>query len=108
MPPCNYIDFVVVKISGSGGDQVAGENYTLTCQVTGGVTTASSHRWLRNASLLNDTSAVLSFSPLMETDAGVYTCRSSITGTRANFTIALACEFQVLCLKKHTKQILSY
>ena len=93
MPPCNYLDFVVVKISGSGGDQVAGENYTLTCQGTGGVTTEPSHQWLRNGSLLNDTSAVLSFSPLMETDAGVYTCMSSITRTTANFTIALACEF---------------
>ena len=95
MPPCNYIDFVVVTISGSGGDQVAGENYTLTCQVTGGVATASSHRWLKNGSLLNDTSATLSFSPLRETDPGVYTCegtRNSITRTSTNFTIVFAGE----------------
>ena len=89
---------MVVTITGSGGDQVVGENYTLTCQVTGGVATASSHRWLSNGSLLNDTSAMLFFSPLSETDSGVYICegtRSSITRTSANFTISVAGEFQM-------------
>ena len=40
MPPCNdNIDLVEVSLTGSGGAQIVGENYTLTCNVTGGVTT---------------------------------------------------------------------
>ena len=98
MPPCNYnIDLVVVSLTGSGGAQVVGENYRLTCNVTGGVTTESTHRWFRDGTPLNVTSATLSLSPLRETDTGVYTCegtRSSITRTSENFTITAASEFR--------------
>ena len=89
----------MVTLTGSGGAQVVGENYTLTCNVTGGVTTESTHRWFRNGSLLNEIStSTLSFSPLRETDSGIYTCegtRSSTTRTSANFTIAVAGKFRL-------------
>ena len=89
----------MVSLTDSGGAQVVGENYTLTCNVTGGVTTASTYRWFRDGSLLIETpTRTLSFSPLLETDSGVYTCegtRSSITRTSANLTVAVAGEFQM-------------
>ena len=81
----------MVSLSGSGGPQIAGENYTLTCQVTGGGITTLTYRWFRNGSLLTDqTSATLSFSPLMESDSGVYTCegtKSSSCSTSGNVTV---------------------
>ena len=101
MPPCNdNIDLVEVSLTGSVGAQEVhvGENYRLTCNVTGGVTTEPTHRWFRDGTPLNVTSATLSFSPLRETDSGVYTCegtRSSITITSENFTITAASEFQM-------------
>ena len=89
----------MVSLTSSGGAQVVGENYTLTCNVAGGVTTASTYQWFRNGSLCNETStSTLSFSPLRETDSGVYTCegtRSSITRTSANLRVAVAGEFQM-------------
>ena len=89
----------MVTLTGSGGAQVVGENYTLTCNVTGGVTTAFAYRWFRNGSLCNETStSTLSFSPLRVTDSGVYSCegtRSSTTRTSANLTVAVVGEFQM-------------
>ena len=81
----------MVSLNGSGGPQNAGENYTLTCQVTGGGITTPTYRWFRNGSLLTDQIyATLSFSPLRETDSGVYTCegtRSSSSSTSENVTV---------------------
>ena len=83
----------MVSLTGSGGGQVAGENYTLTCNVTGGVIAESTYRWFRNGSLCNETStSTLSFSPLRETDSGNYHCEeteSSITRTSRNLTISV-------------------
>ena len=82
-------------LTGSGVAQIAGENYTLTCQLTGEGTTTPIYQWFRNGSLLTDqTSDTLSFSPLSETDSGVYTCegtRSSITVTSGAMTITVMC-----------------
>ena len=86
----------MVTLSG-GGTQIAGEDYTLTCQVTGGETMTPTYRWFRNGSLLTgQTSNTLSFSPLRETDSGVYTCegtRSFMTVTSANVTITVVGKF---------------
>ena len=86
------IDLVEVTLTGSGGGQVAGENYTLTCNVTGGVTTESTHEWLKDGTPLNVTTATLSFSPLRETDSGDYHCegtRNSIIMKSGNLTISV-------------------
>ena len=81
----------MVSLSGSSGPQIAGEDYTLTCEVTGGGITTPTYRWFRNGSLLTgQTTATLSFSPLMESDSGVYTCegtRSSSNRTSGNVTV---------------------
>ena len=84
---------VLVSLSGSGGAQIAGEDYTLTCQVTGGGTMTPIYRWFRNGSpLTGQTSDTLSFSPLGETDSGIYTCegtRNSMTVTSDPLTITV-------------------
>ena len=75
---------LTVTLSGSGGAQIAGEDYTLTCQVTGGGTMTPTYRWFRNGALLTEQTAnTLSFFPLRETDSGVYTCES----TRSSMTV---------------------
>ena len=88
----------MVSLSGSGGAQIAGEDYTLTCQVTGGGTTMTTYRWLRNGSpLTGQISDTLFFSPLNQrTDSGVYTCegtRRSIAVTSASVRISVVGKF---------------
>ena len=77
--------------------QIAGEDYTLTCQVTGGGTMTTTYQWLKdNLSLTGETSATLSFSPLRQTDSGVYTCeatRNSISVTSAGVSVTVGGEF---------------
>ena len=84
----------MVILNGSGGEQTAGEDYTLTCMVvvTGGSGTVI-FRWLRNGSPLSgQTSSTLSFSPLRQIDSGSYSCaitRSSITVRSASIAITV-------------------
>ena len=85
---------LMVTLSGSGGAQVAGEDYTLTCQFTGGeAVTLAVYQWLKDGlSLANETSDTLSFSPLRETDSGGYTCEvttGSLTATSPSVTITV-------------------
>ena len=74
---------LAVNLSDSGNTQIAGENYTLTCQVTGGGTRTPTYRWFKDgAQLTGQTTESLSFSPLRQIDSGTYTCdgtRSSVT-----------------------------
>ena len=82
-----------MTLSGSGGAQVAGENYTLTCQFTGGEAETPVYQWLKDgSSLAGETSDTLSFSPLGETDSGGYTCEvttGSLTGTSPSAPISV-------------------
>ncbi|ORU95145.1 MAG: hypothetical protein A6F71_10925 [Cycloclasticus sp. symbiont of Poecilosclerida sp. M] len=41
---------LMVTLSGSGGAQVAGEDYTLTCQFTGGEAVTPAYRWFKDDS----------------------------------------------------------
>ena len=83
--------------SGSGAIQHAGEDYMLTCAVSGGETTATtSYQWLRNNSPQSgETSATLSFTPLRQTTPssnGQYVCeamRSGRTVRSERFTISV-------------------
>ena len=83
----------MVTLSGSGGAQVAGEDYTFTCQFIGGEAVTPVYQWLRDDSpLAGETSGTLSFSPLRETDSGGYTCEvttGSLTGTSSVVTITV-------------------
>jgi hypothetical protein len=92
MTPAPTVPPHEVTVTSSGGAQIAGQDYTLTCQVTGGGTMTPTYRWFRDGSpLTGQTSATLSFSPLREIDSGVYTCegtRNSIPVTsRTGITI---------------------
>ena len=61
---------MMITLSGSGGAQIAGEHYSLTCRVTGGViTVVPTYRWFKNNSLVtSQTSSTLSFTArMMET-----------------------------------------
>ena len=73
---------VVVNITGSGV-QVAGEQYTLTCTVSGGdMTDTDAYGWRRNSSTLQTGSTPhrLSFTPLSQIDNGSYTCEATRNG----------------------------
>ena len=67
--------------------QHAGENYTLTCTVSGGETNATTtYQWCRNnlpMQLSGETSATLSFTPLRQTTPssnGQYVCEAMRSG----------------------------
>ena len=84
-----HIAQVFVTVSGSGTTQHAGENYTLTCTVSGGETTATTtYQWLRNNSQLShETSATLFFTPLRQTTNSSnlqYVCVAMRSGRERN------------------------
>ena len=84
---------LMVTLSGSGGAQVAGEDYTLTCQFIGGEAVTPVYQWLKDgSSLAGETSDTLSFSPLRDTDSGGYTCEvttGSLTATSPSVIITV-------------------
>ena len=87
----------MATVTGSGATQHAGEDYTLTCTVSGGETTATTtYQWLRNNLLLSgEISASLSFTPLRQTPPssnGQYVCeamRSGRTVRSREFTVTV-------------------
>jgi hypothetical protein len=84
----------------SSGGQIAGENYTLTCQVTGG--RSITYQWLRdNATLPNETSRTLSFSPLNQRqhNGSYYVCE----GIRKSSAVASA-SLRIIVLGKEYAQ----
>ena len=91
----------MVTVSGSGATQHAGEDYTLTCTVSGGETTATTtYQWRRdNSPLSGETSATLSFTPLRQTTPssnGQYACeamRSGRTVRSEGFTVTVMGKF---------------
>ena len=87
-----HLPFPDATLSGSGA-QVAGEDYTLTCQFTEGEAVTPVYQWLKDdSSLAGETSDTLSFSPLREADSGGYTCEvttGSLTGTSLSVNITV-------------------
>ena len=71
-----------MTVTGSGVSSQAGEDYTLTCTVGGGETTATTtYQWRRdNSPLSGETSATLSFTPLGQTSNGQYVCEAMRSG----------------------------
>ena len=93
-----------MTLSGSG-PQVAGEDYTLTCQFTGGEAVTPVYQWLKDgSSLAGETSNTLSFSPLRDTDSGGYTCEvttGSLTTTSPSVTITVVGKCYRVIYSKH-------
>ena len=102
---------LLATVTGSGATQHAGEDYTLTCTVSGGETTATTtYQWHRNNSpLSSETSATLSFTPLSSPSSnGQYVCeamRSSRTARSGGSTITVSGRFKFSC--KHCSQALT-
>ena len=95
------VNIVVVAVGNSGRIQIAGEDYTLTCTVTGG---GNTYQWFRNGSpLISQTSAILSFSPLRQTDNGSYTCEAmkSFVAVRSTNIMRIAVEGDMI---QHTRR----
>ena len=66
----------------TGGNAThAGENYTLTCTVSGGGADVPTYQWLQDGSYLtNETSDTLSFTPLTQNSSGKYVCVATKSG----------------------------
>ena len=76
---------VIANVTGSGASQNAGENYILTCAVSGGGSTfTTTYQWRRNnLALAGQTANTLSFTPLRQTTPssnGQYTCQAMRSG----------------------------
>ena len=84
-----------MSVTNGSVTQHAGEDYTLSCTVSGGETTATTtYQWRRdNSPLSGETSATLSFTPLRQTTPssnGQYACevmRSGRTARSRSITI---------------------
>ena len=67
---------LTVSIVSSGGTLRAGQNHILTCEASGGGSTAYTYMWLKDGSVMTDqTSSTYSFSPLLAVHSGQYSCR---------------------------------
>ena len=67
-----------VTIANNNNTQHAGENYTLTCTVSGGGTDVPSYQWLKNGSYLtNETAKTLSLTPLTQGNSSEYACKAT-------------------------------
>ena len=78
-----------VQISNDGAYPIEGQNYTLTCCVSGTENVSfivKSYQWTKNNGTLTEmqtvsNSAIQSFSPLVESDVGQYTCQITINSS---------------------------
>ena len=68
----------MVNVTGGNTTQQAGQNYTLTCTVSGGGTDVPFYQWLKNGSYLtNETAETLSFTPLTQGNSSAYACEAT-------------------------------
>ena len=87
------VEPLMVTPSVSGGAQIAGEDYTLTCTVTGGDTMTPTYRWWKSSVLLTSrTASTITFRPLQQTSSGVYICEGTrnsiaVNSTRVTLTV---------------------
>ena len=87
---------MVMILRNAGSIEVAGENYTLTCSVTGGGNITPVYRWYKNGSqLTNEMSAMILFTPLSEGDSGVYHC----VGIRNSTNVSVESENVTISVK---------
>ena len=72
----------MVSVTGGNTTQQAGQNYTLTCTVSGGGTDVPTYQWLQDDfNLINETSDTLSFTPLTQNSSGKYICVAKNSGS---------------------------
>ena len=77
-----------VQITGNGVTQNLGQDYTLTCSVSG--TSVTTYQWRKDGTVLSEVRPTLSFSPLGLSDAGEYICEVIVYGTLLSTSRAIA------------------
>ena len=93
----------MVTVTGSGATQNAGEDYTLTCTVSGGGNRTTAYQWLRNGSpLTGETSETLSFTPLRQTRNGTYTCEVMKANRTVSSDITIEVQSKIYSVKNFT------
>ena len=84
-PTATVLPQLNVMLTGSRGTPAEGQDYTLTCEASGGGSMAYTYMWLKDGSVVSgQTSSTYSFSPLSETDSGGYSCRVRVGSTTMN------------------------
>ena len=73
-----YSVFISVQTNGSVATPTVGKNYSLTCIVSGARVT--SYQWWKDGTVLSVTAPILSFSPIILSDAGWYSCNVTVDG----------------------------
>ena len=78
---------LMVTLSVSGDAQIAGEDYTLACSVTGGGTVTPTYRWWKNGEPRpGRTESTIAFTPLRGVNSGVYICEGTRNSIAVNST----------------------
>ena len=100
---------VSVQISDGGAIPTAGENYQLTCSVSGAenLNAVIAYRWTKSSgsgqTQVGTSSSTLSFTPLRLSDAASYVCEvtirssylaSDITAVTNSFNVRIQCELK--------------
>ena len=76
----------MVTLNGSGGAEIAGENYTLACTVTGGGMTPTYRWWKKGVLLTSRTASTIAFKPLKQSSSGIYLCEATSNSIAVNST----------------------
>ena len=76
----SFIALVSVRINSSvSTSPTVGQSHTLTCRVYGTDSPVTAYQWMKDGTLLsNEIQETLSFSSIMLSDAGEYTCEVTV------------------------------
>ena len=89
---------ITVTIVVSGCETpTAGQNYTLTCSVSGASVT--NYQWRKNSTMVSETGPTLSFYALRLSDAGQYTCEVTVN------SMTLTDDVDVVIISKISKLV---
>ena len=76
------VPVISVQITTSGAPSLGQSDYSLTCGVAGAENLPIAYQWTKNgAQTVIGTDEVLSFASLGFSDAGLYTCRATISSS---------------------------
>ena len=84
-------------INDSGVMPIVGNNYYLYCQVSG--IEVNTYEWRKDNNQLNETGAVLTFSPLNLVDAGQYRCIIESSGAQLLQNMEVTIDSKLILMK---------
>ena len=101
--------FILLEIATSGGDSVAGEQYTLTCTVTisPDLTGTPTVEWTGDEGVMSVTEGTpetsgrvttltLTFDPLQDSQDGIYTCNTTLVSGMDTLTVMKTLTLEVI------------